>query len=303
MKAIYITTGFIVLLLGCQQQEQSDAYGNFEATEITISAEVPGKIMRLDLVEGDVLKVGQPLGYIDTTQLHLQKQELLANLSAVSSRKPGIAAQMQVLRQQKANAERELQRFRALAKNAAATQKQVDDLKDQVAVLERQVQSIATQNDPIIGEIGVIEAKIARIENQLQKASITAPMAATVLTKIAQPYEMVNAGSPLFRIADLSHPILRVYVSGTQLPSVKLGQEVQVLVDKNAEENRALSGKVVWIANTAEFTPKTVQTKEERVDLVYAVKVRVTNDGLLKIGMPGEVNFTTTTTPQTSYTK
>ena len=202
-----------------------------------------------------------------------------------------ISAQIDVLEEQKKNAVRELERFKKMAKEGAATSKQVDDIQGNVDVVNSQINSIRTQNAPVLGELNTHDAQIAIVEEHIRKCHIRTPVKGTVLVKSAEAGEVVSAGKPLFRIADLQDIYLRVYVSGDQLPNIKLGQDVKVLVDKDAKQNRELKGSVTWVSAKAEFTPKIVQTKEERTNLVYAVKVKVANDGSLKIGMPGEVNF------------
>lgn len=292
MKSILIYSSLVMAGVACQQNNKvADAYGNFETTEVTVSAEIAGKIQSLQVTEGQTLQQGQYVGLIDTTQLYLKKQQLQAQARTIQSRSPGVTSQVAVLLEQKSNAEKELKRFQALAQEGAATQKQVDDLQAQVAVLERQIQSARTQQDPLVSEQQMIQTQIAQVEEQLQDAKIQAPITGRVLLKIAEPGEMATIGTPLFQMASLDTLQLKVYISGSQLAQVKLGQEAEVLIDSSADAYKKLRGIVTWISDQAEFTPKVIQTKEERVDLVYAVKVRVPNDGSLKIGMPGEVNF------------
>ncbi len=291
-RNILIYLNLMMAGVACQQNnERADAYGNFETTEVTVSAEVAGKIQSLQVTEGQTLQQGQYVGLIDTTQLYLRKQQLQAQARTIQSRSPGVTSQVAVLLEQKRNAEKELKRFQALAQEGAATQKQVDDLQAQVTVLERQIQSAQTQQDPLVSEQQMIQTQIAQIEEQLQDAKIQAPITGRVLLKIAEPGEMATTGTPLFRMASLDTLHLKVYISGSQLAHVKLGQEAEILIDSSADAYKKLSGTVAWISDQAEFTPKVIQTKDERVDLVYAVKVRVPNDGSLKIGMPGEINF------------
>lgn len=295
MKALLKVIPIITLLAACQQEEgASDAYGNFEANEITLSAEVAGKILAFDPREGDQLRKGQFIAQQDTIQLHLKKQELQAGINAIKARQPGIASRLDVLKEEKTNTERELERFRMLAKEGAATAKQVDDLQDRLEVLEKQIASARTEFGPLAAEMETMEVRIAQLNEQIEDAHLTAPMQGTLLVKLAEAHEMVNTATPLLRMAALDHLDLRAYISGAQLDDVQLGQEVEVLIDQDEDNFHRLKGTVSWISDKAEFTPKIIQTKAERVDLVYAIKVRVKNDGRLKIGMPGEVRFTDT---------
>lgn len=281
--------------VGCKGgQERSDAYGNFEATEILVASEVPGRLVRFGVGEGDVLDAGVPVAVVDTTQLVLRRVQVLAQKAAVRSRLGSVAAQVAVLEEQKRVAEREMARVEGLLADGAATTKQRDDVDGQLAVLDRQIQSIRTQNAPIFAELDVLDAQLAVLEDQVRRSRILNPVRGTVIAVYAEESELTAAGRALYRIAPLDTLTLRAYVSGAQLPHVPLGSRVDVLVDEDRETNRALEGTVTWIASEAEFTPKPIQTKEERVDLVYAIKVRVPNpDGRLKIGMPGEVRFGT----------
>lgn len=292
MKNYLILFSIAWLLASCNGNgKKSDAYGNFEATEVTVSSEVPGKLLFLNVEEGNDYKHDTLVGLVDTTQLHLNLLQLKANRKAVAVKTGSVGAQIEVLEEQKKHAQHELERFTRMAKDGAATPKQIDDLQSSLDVLDQQIKSIRTENDPILGQLNVIDAQIDQVEDQIDKCHIYTPLSGTVLVKSAEPGEVVAAGKPLFRMANLNDIYLRVYVGGDELPNVKLGQQVTVLVDKDANSNRQLTGEVTWISSKAEFTPKIIQTKEERTNLVYAVKVKVKNDGSLKIGMPGEVNF------------
>lgn len=282
----------LIMLLGCSgQNDKSDAYGNFESTEITVSAQAGGELMAFDLNEGDFIRKGTAVGWIDTTDLVLKKQQLISQKAAANAKIPSLEAQAAVYRQQKKNARRDLERFEAMCREGAATQKQLDDISGQVDVIEKQIASVEVQKSAVRNEVRAIEKQIAQVEEAINKAVIVQPGDGTVLTKYVNAHEMVMAGKPLYKYADLRQMKLKVYVSGAQLPDIRIGQKAEVLVDKNETENRKLTGEVSWISESAEFTPKIIQTKEERVNLVYAVKVLVPNDGSLKIGMPGEVNF------------
>jgi HlyD family secretion protein len=292
MKKYIIILSLPALLAACQTQENpSDAYGNFEATEITLSAEVTAKLLAFSPEEGDRLAKGDFIAQQDTIQLHLRKKELLAQIRAIRSRQPGIASRLDVLQEEKANVAHELERFEILAREGAATTKQVDDLRNRMKILDRQLAQARTEFGPLLAEMETMEVRIAQLDEQIADARLTAPLDGTVLVKLAEAHEMVNAGTPLLRLANLEALELRAYISGTQLDEVQLGQEVEVLIDKDKEDYHYLSGNISWISGKAEFTPKIIQTKEERTDLVYAMKVKVKNDGRLKIGMPGEVRF------------
>ncbi len=290
MKKILLLIALFVL--SCSgNANRSDAYGNFESTEIVVSTEAAGKLIRFDVEEGAVLEAKSVVGCIDTTQLALKREQLLASQQSVRSKSANILAQIDVIKEQKNVALIEKQRLENLFKENAATQKQLDDVNGQMNVLEKQMASIETQNATVLAEIRSLESQILQVNDQILKSVVTNPVKGTVLTKFAEPYEVIGYGKPLYKLADLSTMFLRVYVSGEQLPAIKIGQKVEVLIDQNKTENQKLEGEISWISSKAEFTPKIIQTKQERVNMVYAVKVRVINDGSLKIGMPGEINF------------
>lgn len=296
MRNAFLFIALLILLVACEKEvERADAYGNFEATETLISAEANGKILFLDIQEGAMIEAGQVVGLIDTTTLHLQRQQLLAKIGAVNQKTRTAKPEVEVLKMQKKNLLREEERVRKLLKDSAATPKQLDDLSGQIKVVDRQIKAIesqaATANRGILAEVSPIEAQINVISDQIRRCAIVNPVEGTVLTQLAEPHEVTAMGRPLYTIAPMKTLNLRAYVSGAQLPYLKIGQTVEVQVDKNETSNKKLEGTVSWISSTAEFTPKTIQTKEERVNLVYAVKVYVPNDGGLKIGMPGEINF------------
>ena len=283
----------VIVLTGCTGNETtSDAYGNFEATEVLIASEASGKLLAFDVDEGQTLEAGAVVGLVDTVQLALKRDQLRASRQAVRSKISGVVAQIEVLEEQKRVAQVEKGRIERLLEDRAATQKQLDDVEGQLRVLDRRIQSIRTQNGTILSEIEALEAQIAQLDDQIARSILVNPMAGTVLVSYAEPHELTAPGKPLYKLADLGTMYLRAYVSGAQLPHIRLGQAVEVLIDEDRATNRALTGEVTWIAAQAEFTPKLVQTKEERVNLVYAFKVRVANpEGRLKIGMPGEVRL------------
>jgi HlyD family secretion protein len=289
---------------------KADAYGNFEADERIVSAEASGKILSFHIEEGQILKADEQVGAIDSIQLALKREQLQAGIQAIAAKSPAISEQLAVfekqmasVRQQLANLEREKRRVENLLKSDAATPKQLDDVNDQLESARRQMDvlleqksasnaSLTTQKEGLLAEILPLRKQIAQLDDQLAKCRIVNPSAGTVLVKYAEPGEVATYGKPLYKIADLSTLTLRAYIAGDQLGSIKTGQEIQVAVDAEGGTQRNLSGKVTWISPKAEFTPKVVQTKDERVNLVYAVKISVPNpDGVLKIGMPAEVRL------------
>jgi len=277
---------------GCSKDDnRSDAYGNFEAVETIVSSESSGKLLEFNVEEGQTLNEGSVVGYIDTVQLQLKKKQLDAAKNLTRTKFKNVSSQVGVYQEQKKVALREKDRIERLLKDNAATGKQLDDINGSIDVLNRQIAAVETQNNTTNEELKNYDVQIKQIDDQLSKSTVVNPVNGTVIMKFAEQSEVVNYGKPLYKIADLSVMELRVYVSGSQLPEIKIGQTVKVIIDKGKSEYRTLEGEIFWISSKAEFTPKIVQTKEERVNLVYAVKVRVKNDGSLKIGMPGEVMF------------
>lgn len=292
MKSILKLIPLILVLAACSEKNsKSDAYGNFEAKEIIVSSEVAGKILSLTLNDGDSVIEKQIVGVIDTIQLYLKKEQVNAQKKAISTKISGILSQIDVLNEQKKNVEFEQQRVEKLLKGGAATQKQLDDIAGSINVLNSQINSIKSQNATILGELEVLDTQIAQINDQLSKSYLKSPINGVVLEKFIEADEVAVPGKSLFKVADLSTMELKAFISGEQLANIKVGQNVKVLIDKSKEENTELSGKISWISSQAEFTPKIIQTKEERVNLVYAIKVLVKNNGFIKIGMPGEVIF------------
>ena len=272
--------------------DEADATGVFEATEVLVSAESGGRILHLDLQEGDRVESDRVVGYIDTVQLALKREQLLASMDAVGHKKMDVAKQVAATRRQIEQAEREYARSRDLLHDRAGTQKQVDDAEAQVAVLRRQLEAqLSTMTSANLGvrdEQRSLELQVLQLDDQLQKCRIASPIRGTVLTKYAEVGEVTAAGRPLFKVADLEHIYLRAYVEAPQLTALRLGQEVTVYADRTP-----YPGRVVWISGEAEFTPKTIQTRDERSNLVYAVKIAVDNsDGQIKLGMYGSVDFT-----------
>ncbi|MDR3340819.1 MAG: HlyD family efflux transporter periplasmic adaptor subunit [Candidatus Symbiothrix sp.] len=296
MKTIKMTVLFasIILLATCGKKKGDyDASGTFEATEVLVSAQATGQIMAFNLMEGQSLLANDETGYIDTTQLHLKKEQLLAGMKAVDSRTYNVARQIASLKQQIVKQETELARFQQLLKSNAATQKQVDDIQSAIVVLQRQsdaqTESLRNNNSSISAELAGLHAQLEQIDDLIQKSIISSPIKGTVLSKYAEKGEIAAQGKALFKIADLDNIYLRAYITADQLDRIKLNQEVIVRTDFGEKNMREYTGKITWISGKAEFTPRTILTKNERANQVYAVKIGVKNDGYLKIGMYGEL--------------
>ena len=298
MNKINVLTGMALLLLavGCKDNDMEyDASGVFETTEVVVSAQTSGEIRAFSVREGDSIVAGRTFGVIDTTQLVLQKKQLLATISATDSRRLDESRQMASLRQQLENLRREKQRFEGLLAQKAATRKQVDDIGYQISVVEKQIaaqrEQIGTANQSLSGQKGSIVAQIQQLEEQIKHSYISSPIAGVVLEKYMEQGEFALPGKPLFKVSDLGTVYLRAYITAPQLTEVRLGQPCTVYADSGASERKAYNGRITWIASEAEFTPKTIQTRDERANLVYAVKIAVSNDGFIKRGMYGEVKF------------
>jgi HlyD family secretion protein len=289
-KLIFLAIPFIALACG-NGNNKSDAYGNFEATEVLVGAEVQGKILKLNIEEGQNLVKDQAVGYIDSLSAYLRKLQLIAQIEASTAKLAQVQSQIEVQEEQKKPLLREQDRTNKLVAAQAAPTKQLDDINSQLDLINKQIISTHVQNQAISGEIKALKFQADQAQDQLNKSIIRNPINGTVLEKYIEPGEIAILGKNLYKIADLSVMKLRVYVSGAQLPNIKIGQKVTVLIDKTSDENRKLEGTISWISQQTEFTPKIIQTKEERVNMVYAIKVDVQNDGSLKIGMPGEVKF------------
>ncbi len=290
----FVIIGFA--LSSCvNSKDNMDASGSFEAEETIISAEAAGVIEQFNLEEGQNLVQGQIIGYIDSTQLYLKKKQLNEQVEALMTKKPQITVQLTALNEQLKTVQKEQTRYTNLVNADAAPRKQLDDLNAQAIVIKSQIEAqkstLNISTEGINKDANPVYVQIEQIEDQLSKCIITNPVNGTVLTKYVQQNEMASPGKPLYKIADLSVIILRVYITGNQLPLVKLNQMVKVLTDDGNGGFKEAEGMITWISNKAEFTPKTIQTKEERANLVYAVKVTVKNDGGYKIGMYGEIKF------------
>ncbi|SHG45803.1 HlyD family secretion protein [Pedobacter caeni] len=296
MKAFLALPAGLLLFLSCNQTKTDIiASGTFEGVETIVSAEVTGRIKSLNLEEGQVLKAGDTLGYIDSTQLYLKKKQLLAQVNAVLGKKPDIPVQLATYQEQLKQAIREQKRLSNLVKADAATPKQLDDANAQVAIIRKQINaqqsSLGISSSGLNKETLPLYSQIEQLNDQLSKSMLISELDGTVLTKYAEANEMAVTGKPLYKTADLSTLILRAYFTNNQLHHIKLGQKVKVLVDDDKGQYNTYNGQIEWISSKAEFTPKTIQTKDERANLVYAAKIRIRNDGYLKIGMYAEVSL------------
>lgn len=280
----------------CNTSEKNfDASGAFEAVETILSSEASGVIQSFEIQEGQQLKAGQLIGYIDSTQTYLRKKQLEAQINALLSRKPNVSVQLAALESQLKTAEKEQKRIANLVKDDAATTKQLDDINAQVETLKKQINAqrstLSINVNGINQDANSLNYQLEQLDDMLQKCKIINPVDGTVLVKYVEAYEMTQPGRVLYKIADLSTLILRAYISGNQLAQIKLNQKVKVLTDDGNGGMKETTGTVTWISEKAEFTPKTIQTKEERANLVYAIKILVDNDGSYKIGMYGEIQF------------
>ena len=295
MKRIFIYCALPLLTAACGRSGDFDATGTFEATEVVVSAEAAGRILRFDAEEGDVLEAGRQVGAIDTMQLYLQKLQLERQRASVVSNRPDIAKQAASLREQIAKQQTERRRVENLLRDGAATTKQLDDIDAQIKVLngqlEAQLSTLRNNAASIDENSSSIDLQIARIEDQLAKCRIASPVAGTVLAKYSEAGELASVGRPLMKVADLDRIYLRAYFTSDQLAGLKLGQEVTVTADFGGDSRIDYPGRIVWIASESEFTPKTIQTRDSRANLVYAAKIAVENDGRLKIGLYGEVRL------------
>lgn len=293
---IILFSALSIILFGCGNDNgKYDASGTFEAEEIIVSSEAMGKLVQFNVEEGAQLKQNQLVGVIDTLQLFLKKKQLEASIKAILSKQPDVAAQLAAIQEQIKTVEAEKERIENLVKSNAAATKQLDDISAQLEVLNKQYSaaksSLMITKQGLQSETFPLQIQIEQINDQLNKSKILNPVEGTVLTRYAKQNEVTASGKALYKLADLSTMTLRAYASGDQLGQIKLGQKVKVYVDKEEGEQKELSGEIYWVSSKAEFTPKTIQTKDERANLVYAIKVKVINDGYLKIGMYGEIKF------------
>lgn len=284
------------MLTACGDKDvEYDASGVFETTEVIVSAKGTGEIVSLNIEEGQTVKADQLLGELDMTQLTLKRQQLDAGKAAAASRRLDTGRQVASLRQQIANLQSEQARFKALLKDGAATQKQVDDIGYQIATLQKQLaatnEQVSTANQSIDGQSAGFDAQISQVDDMMRQARITSPISGVILSKYAEKGEYAVPGRALFKVGDVSDMKLRAYVTAEQLTGLKIGQKVTVYADQGTKGRKAYEGTVSWISSEAEFTPKTIQTRDERSNLVYAIKIAVKNDGLIKRGMYGDVKL------------
>lgn len=312
MKKLFFGIAAItsLLIIGCNSNENEfDASGTFEADETIVSSEMPGKILSFNVEEGMHLSKDSIVGTVDATNIDLQQQQVEASINALNEKTANVNPQIELLQNQLAvqqsqldNLLHERTRIENLLKADAATTKQLDDINAQIDVVKKSMtvtqqqinvrkNDVATQNRSILSEAEPLRKRVAQLEDQQQRANIVNPVNGTVITKYAEAGEVTSSGKALYKIADLSELNLRAYVTGLQLPAIKLGQQVKVMIDQGEKKYKEYPGNIIWVSDKAEFTPKTIQTKEERANLVYAIKVKVKNDGFLKIGMYGEVKL------------
>ena len=286
----------LLTLSSCGNNRKTfDATGTFEATEVTVSSEASGKILSFDIREGQEVTSGRDIGVIDTVQLYLSKMQLLQSMTSVKSNRPDITKQIAALKEQIAKQQTERTRVENLLKAEAATQKQLDDINSTIVVLERQLDamqsSLQNSASSIDAQSSAMEIQVAQIDDKLSKCIITSPVSGTILAKYTEAGELAVQGKPLFKVADTKRLFLRAYLTLAQLKDVKLGQSVTVYADFGGDNRREYKGTVTWISEKSEFTPKSIQTKDDRENLVYAVKIAIENDGYVKIGMYGELNI------------
>lgn len=290
-RIVYIAA--VVLAASCGTEAEFDAQGTFEATEVVVSSEATGRILNFEIEEGMTIVANQAVGTIDSLQLHLQRKQLIAQQSALLTSRPDVKKQVASLREQIVKQKSELRRVENMLKDGAATKKQKDDIEAQIKILEGQLEATLSTLDKNTSTINnnsaALEAQIAALDDRISKCRIISPVGGTVLVKYAEAGELTSVGKPLMKIADLDNIYLRAYFTSDQLAKINLGDEVKVVADFGGEERYDYTGRVAWISSESEFTPKTIQTKDSRANLVYAVKIAVENDGRLKIGLAGEV--------------
>ncbi len=282
----------IFLVLSCStDKERADAYGNFEVDEITISSKTNGELLVFDLQEGDKLIEGQYLGYVDTAYLTIKKNQLRNNICAMAAKEEAAQLNYRAMEKQLALLKKEKNRIAGLFAREAATEQQKDKVFTEYEVTAMKLKALNKEIESVNKQKSALQNQLAEINKNITDAEIINPVDGTVLVKYKHTYEMIAAGRPLYKIGDMSRMFLRVYISADQLDEVNVGQEVEVVIDDDAETSHRFTGEITWISSTAEFTPKNIQTKEVRIDQVYAMKILVQNDGKIKNGMPGAVNF------------
>lgn len=296
LRTLTIAVSAVFVMTACNNEKTSyDASGSFEAEETIISSEATGTIKELNIEDGQILKAGQNIGYVDSVQVYLKKNQLEAQIKALLSKKPNVSLQIAALQEQLKAAENEENRIEKLVKGDAATTKQLDDIRANIEVIKKQItaqkSTLDISSESIGKDANPLIVQVEQINDQLEKCKIINPINGTVLTKYAKRNEMTITGKALYKIADLSTIILRAYISGNQLAQIKVNQKVKVVTDDGNGGFKETDGTIMWINDKAEFTPKTIQTKDERANMVYAIKIKVANDGSYKIGMYGEIKF------------
>lgn len=295
-KIFAIITAFSLLSVSCNRKNNGyEASGTFEATEVVVSSEANGKIIKLNLHEGDEVKKGEAYGLVDTVQLRLQKDLLFASINAAKSRHQDMKKQTGYIREQISTQEKERERVKNLIAANAANTKQLDDINSAIAMLQKQLDAteytITQGNAAVDAEVAALHTQVAQIDEQLRRCLITSPINGVVLAKYSEQGELTAIGKPIFKVADIENMQLRAYITAGQLTNITIGQKVRIFADSGDKESREYEGIVSWISDKSEFTPKTIQTRDERANLVYAIKISFKNDGLVKIGMYGDIKF------------
>lgn len=292
MKYYFIIVLIIILFNSCSNNnKKSDAYGNFEAEETIISSESVGKILEFKIKEGSVIEKNSIIGQIDTTQLNLKKKQALAQKNIIATKFNHIISNIRVLEEKKKAIEKEYFRLQKLLNDSAISQQKFDKIDSELKIIVKQIEQIKTQNSTALNELEAANAQIELINDQIKRCQIINPVKGTVLNTYIKENELIMIGKPLYKIANLEEMTLKVYIDESQLSSIKLNDEVTVIYDVGKNKTEEKSGRIAWISENAEFTPKIIQTREERVNLVYEVKIELKNNGKIKIGMPGEVIF------------
>ena len=296
MRRIIVIVIFTTLFGGCSESENNfDATGTFESTEVTVSSEVVGRILSFDIMEGSSVEQNEAVGTIDSVQLHLQKLQLLESISSIKSSRPSVVTQVAAVREKIGNLKIERKRIESLLEFNAATQKQLDDINSSIIVLERQLlaqkSSLNNSVESLNAQSSAMDIQVAQVVDKLGKCIVRSPISGIVLSKYAEAGEFSPIGKPLFKVADMNNVYLKAYITSGQLVDLKLGQKIKVIADFGGDKSREYSGILSWISDKSEFTPKNIQTKDERENQVYAIKISVKNDGYIKLGMYGEVIF------------
>ncbi len=282
----------VIINSGCKgKNDVADAYGNFQSTELTVASQIQGELVFLDIREGQHYDKGELAGIVDTISFSLKREQLIAQERVIRAKSNNILSQIKIQEEEKKNLVREKERLENLVKDNAATQKQIDDIIGRLNVMDLNIESVNRQNIVTLAELEVLKSELKQVDNQISKCKIINPLSGTVIEKYVEQNEIVGAGQSVYKISSLGDMELKVYIDGSQLAHVNIGDTVTVAIDTGKKTTKDFNGIVSWISSEVEFTPRTIQTKEERVDMVYAVKIQVHNDGMIKIGMPGEVYF------------